>query len=107
MGMFDSLLDADDAVVDFLIHAQPTNDAETAQMVELFALRTSLDRAINGLVAHRLALASVALAEDAKALEASTASLRTVAQTIDQIQTVVRIGGTVLEIATKALAFVS
>lgn len=107
MGMFDTLLEADDGLVDWILSAHPTNDAEKARMRDVLAIRTQLDRAINELVAHRLELAAAALADDAKALDDATKKLAAVARTIATVEDVVRIGGTVLDITGKALAFVA
>jgi hypothetical protein len=106
MGMFDTLLEADDALVDWILRAHPTNDGQARQMREVLAIRTNLDRTINELVAHRLKLAAQAISADANRLDEATAKLKATARTIECVQEVVQISGMVLEIAGRVLASV-
>jgi hypothetical protein len=105
MGMFETLLEVDNQLVDWLIHASPRNDAEREMMRRIFALRGDLDDALNQLVGDRLKLAVADLPAETARLDAVAAELKTVSKTIDGVERVLTIAGTAAEVAAKAVGF--
>jgi hypothetical protein len=107
MTTLDSLLEADDAIADWIVRVHPTTEDEVRKMREALALRTQLDRTINALVARQLQLSAQRLAAEAQAIAQATEQLKSVAKHIDQVQQVISIGGTVLALASKVLSSVT
>jgi hypothetical protein len=105
--MFETLLDLDNDLVDWLIHASPSNDEQRAQMREVFALRAELDDRVNQLVASRLKLAASALSDEAQRLESVAKEMKATAKTIDSVESVIAIAGTAVEIAAKVVDMVA
>lgn len=106
MGIFETLLDVDDELVDWVLHASPTNAAESAQMKQVLSLRGDVEDALNALVAYRMKLAASGLSPEATRLTALSGAMRQLAKRIDTVQQVLTIAGEVVQIASKAVVFV-
>jgi hypothetical protein len=102
MAIFEALLEIDNALVDFLIAATPSNDRDLEDMKRLFILRGDLNLALNGLVAQRLRLALANLPDDVARLNDAAAAMRQVERRIESIQQVLSIAATAVEVAAKA-----
>lgn len=102
MAIFETLLEIDNALVDFLIVAAPTNDQEREDMKRLFILRGDLGVALNGLVAQRLRLALANIPDEVARLNDAAAAMRQVTHRIDSVQKVLSIAATAVEVAAKA-----
>jgi hypothetical protein len=102
MAIFETLLEIDNALVDYLIVASPTNDQEREDMKRLFILRGDLGLALNSLVAQRLRLALANIPDDIARLNEAAAAMRQVAQRIESVQKVLSIAATAVEVAAKA-----
>jgi hypothetical protein len=107
MSMFETLLQLDDAVIDWLMHASPKNDDDRLNMMRVLALRTELEASLNDLIAFRLKLAVANLPAETAQLATATAAMKSVAKTIESVQQVLTAAGTAVEVAAKALAFVA
>src|SRR3954464_2282957 len=107
MALFETLLEVDNQLVDWLIHASPRNDVERDQMKQIFVLRADLDDALDQLVGERLRLSVASLADDSARLAAAAAELKNVARTIEGVEKVLTIAGTAVDVAAKAVAFVA
>jgi hypothetical protein len=102
MAILETLLELDNALVDFLISASPTNEQEREDMKRLFALRGDLGMALNGLIAQRLRLALANIPEEVARLDAAAAAMRQVAHRIGSVQQVLSIAATAVDVAAKA-----
>jgi hypothetical protein len=107
MGPIDQLLTLDDDLLDWLMHASPKSDADRVQMLQILAMRTKLDAAINDLVAHRLQLAVANLPAQTAQLEKAVQSMKQTSKTIDDLQQVLTIVGTVVQVAAQLVALVA
>jgi hypothetical protein len=107
MGPIDQLLTLDDALLDWQMHASPTTEEERALMLRVFAMRTRLDAAINDLVAHRLQLAVANLPAETAQLEKAVQDMKQTSKTIDDVQQVLTIVGTVVQVAATLVATVA
>lgn len=106
MGIFEMLLEIDNSLVEWLIHASPRSAEESRSMIEVLALREDLSGALNRLVSVRLKLSVARLSQDAARLAAVSAEMKKVVRTIDSVEQVISIAGTVVEIATKVVTTV-
>ncbi len=107
MGIFETLLDLDDDLVEWVLHASPTSTAESAQMKQVLSLRGDVEDALNALVAYRMKLAASGLSPEAARLTALSTAMKQLAKKIDTVQQVLTIAGEVVQIAAKAVAFVA
>lgn len=107
MQILDSLLEADDALADWIVRVHPTTEDEVQQMREILKLRTQLDRTINELVAYKFKLSAQRIAAEFQAVAHATEQLKAVTRHIDQVQQVISLGGTVLGLAGKVLSYVT
>jgi hypothetical protein len=107
MALIDTLMQLESSLLDWIIEAHPTSDADKLQMKRVYALRTDLDQTINSLVAYRLKLAVVDLSAETKDLEAAADKIASVDKNISRVQDVLNIAGTAATVAAKVLSVVA
>ena len=107
MALFETLLEMDDQMVNWLLHASPTNQAERVKMKHVFALRGDLDDLLNELVAQRIKLSIAPLAEETARLNSIAGEMKRVEATIETVDKVLAIAGTAVEICRKLVAAVA
>jgi len=104
--IFQSLLDIDDALIDWVLCASPDDDDDRAQMRQVLGARSDVEKALNTLVAHRMKLASRDLADDAVELRKVADDLAKVDQDIAAVANVLGLAGQAVDIAAKVIATV-
>lgn len=97
MGIFESLLAIDDALIDWILAASPDNEEQTAQMKQVLGARSDVEKALNTLVAYRMKLTAAALAQDA-------AKLREIADGIAKVDRKISAATSILGFAGEAVA---
>ncbi len=110
MDIFQSLLNIDDSLIDWILRATPSdpNDpSERQAMQEVLASRSDVEKALNTLVAFRLKLAAAALADDTQTLEAVAKSMSNVGRDISTAQTILDLAGQAVSIAAQVIAAVT
>jgi len=107
MALFETLLQIDSDLTDWMIHASPTTDGQHTAMRRVFALRADLEQHLNTLVAYRLQIAAADFSGEASDLNAAAARIKQVDKTIDTVQEVLSVADTTVSIADKILAVVA
>ena len=101
MPPFDTLLQIDSNLTDWLVNVAATTDEERAAMTRLLALRADLDQRLNALVAYRLQMAVANLPKESGDLDAAAAAMRSVQKHIDSVQSVLSALSTAVTVAAK------
>ena len=105
MSIFQLLLNFDDQLVDWILHASPSNDVEREAMRRVLALRGELEDDLNKLVAFRLKASVAALPDQAARLTSLASAMQATEQTVENAAKVISTAGEVVSIAAKVLAF--
>jgi hypothetical protein len=101
MPPFDTLLQIDSSLTDWLVNAAATTDEERAAMRRVLALRADLDQKLNALVAYRLQMAVADLPAESADLNAAAAALQSAQKSIDSVQSVLSAVSTAVTVAAK------
>ena len=107
MPPFDTLLQIDSNLTDWLVNAAATTDEERAAMTRVLALRADLDQKLNTLVAYRLQMAVANLPEERADLDAAAATMRSVQKKIDSVQSVLSALSIAIAVAAKFMSVVA
>jgi hypothetical protein len=107
MGAIDQLMRIDDAILDWLMQASPNTDDERTQMRKVLAMRGDLDASINTLVARRLQLAVANIPEQTATLSKAVDAMNRVSKTISDVQQVLTVVGTAVQVAAQLVALVA
>jgi hypothetical protein len=105
--VLDALTALDNALMEWLLLAAPTTDAERAEVEDVRALRTRLQEHTNQILLHRMKLASAGLKEEALRLGAITAQIKATAKTMATIKEVAGAVGNAVKIASTVVGFVA
>ena len=101
MPPFDTLLQIDSNLTDWLVNAAATTDEERAAMTKVLALRADLDQKLNALVAYRLQMAVAQLQKESADLYAAAAVMKSVEKSINSVQSVLNALSTTVAAAAK------
>jgi len=100
--LIDAITAIDNELVEWILHARPTNDEEKAEMRQVLLLRTQIDQKLNALVLVRMKLAtthfraqSKRLGEISKAMQATAKSVGTVKEVLKTVGEVTTIVGSI------------
>ena len=107
MKPFDTLLQIDTNLTEWIVSAAAATDEQRIQMTRVLALRADLDGQLNALVAYRLQMAVVSLPEENDRLAAVATTMQSIAKSIDTVQSVLAAVGTAVSIAAKFASIVT
>jgi hypothetical protein len=107
MNPLDTLMSIDDKLVDWILHASPTTDAEKEAMKRVWTLRSHIDRQINTLVRASMDLAVAGLAQKAQQLSALNERINATAKTIGTVSDVLVAAAEVVAVAAQIIALVA
>jgi hypothetical protein len=105
--LLDTLIAFKSDLLDWVIHASPTSDAERQQVRQVLELRDRLSQELNALVGLDLHSALGGLPEDVARLESATATMKSVQRNIESAQKVLDAAGTVASVAAKLVTIVA
>ena len=106
MPPFDTLLQIDSSLTDWLVNAAATTDEERADVTRVLALRADLDQKLNALVAYRLQMAVANLPAELAELNVAAAAMQAVEKRIDSVQSVLSALSSAVTVAAKFASFV-
>ncbi len=97
--VLDTLFGIRDALSDMIIALSPTNANEAAELAQLVARRDRITGSINFLIAAAFNEAAAGLAAPFADLEAKTAQLKSLNQTLANIATAIQVADQIVQIA--------
>jgi DNA anti-recombination protein RmuC len=106
MPPFDTLLQIDSSLTDWLVNVAATTDEERADVKRVLALRADLDQKVNALVAYRLQMAVATLPAELAELNEASAAMQSVEKRIESVQSVLSALSTAVTVAAKFASFV-
>jgi hypothetical protein len=104
--LLDSLAVIDNELVEWILHARPSNDDEKKQMRQVLALRTRLEHDLNKLVLDRLRLSATELEKHVSRLNVVSEQICGTAKSISTAKDVLNAAEEVVIIAAQVVASV-
>lgn len=101
MHPFDTLLQIDTMLTEWLVSAAAITDVQRVDMTRVLALRASLDRQLNALIAFRLQMAVASLPDERTRLADAAAAMKAVTSSIESVQSVISAAGIAVTVAAR------
>lgn len=105
--VIDVIMAIDNELVEWILHARPTNDEEKAEMRRVLALRTQIEQQLNALVLSRMKLATQNLKAQSSRLDAITTQLRETGKTVGTVKEVVGAAAEALTVIGQVVAVIA
>jgi hypothetical protein len=106
-NVLDAMMAINDALVEWLLYAQPTDEAERSDVERVLSLRTQIEHQLNQLVLVRMKLATMDLSDHAARLGTISKQIRATTKSIETAKNVLNAADQVVSVAASVLAAVA